>query len=366
MMTRMSVAVIGGGNGARAFAGHLSLKGAQVRLLSSFPQELEAIKRSGTINVTGVVEGKGKVEVCNDNFEAISDARLILVVVPAFAHAPIARAVAPYLKDDHIVVLNPGRTGGALEFSHVIKSANCEAKVHVAETQTLLYACRIEGPAGVRINGIKKEVAVAAFPADNTTIVLSELNKYFPQFKPVPSVLYTSLMNIGAVFHPTTVLLNAGRIESGETFEFYRDGMTPAVTTVLEKVDEERCAIARALDVPISSALEWLQSAYGVNETTLRSALINNPAYQGIKAPTSLKVRYLLEDVPTGLIPLTSLGELAGINTPTCRAVVDLACAALSHNFWNEGRTLEKLGLKGMSKKELHEYLQHGVSCRGK
>lgn len=26
MMTRMSVAVIGGGNGARAFAGHLSLK----------------------------------------------------------------------------------------------------------------------------------------------------------------------------------------------------------------------------------------------------------------------------------------------------------------------------------------------------
>jgi glycerol-3-phosphate dehydrogenase len=59
-MTRMSVAVIGGGNGARAFAGHLSLKGAQVRLLSSFPQELEAIKRSGTINVTGVVNGAGK------------------------------------------------------------------------------------------------------------------------------------------------------------------------------------------------------------------------------------------------------------------------------------------------------------------
>lgn len=366
MTTKPSVAVIGGGNGARAFAGHLSLKGVQVKLFSSFPQELEAIKRLGAINVTGVVEGEGKVTVCDNNFKAISDTRLILVVVPAFAHAPIARTIAPYLKDDHIVVLNPGRTGGALEFSHVIKSANCEAKVHVAETQTLLYACRSEGPTGVRINGIKKEVAVAAFPADSTPIVINELNKYFPQFKPVPSVLYTSLMNIGAVFHPTTVLLNAGRIESGEIFEFYRDGMTPAVTTVLEKVDEERCAIAKALGIPISSALEWLQSAYGVNESTLRSALINNPAYQGIKAPTSLKVRYLFEDVPTGLIPLTSLGELASINTPTCHAVVNLACAALSHNFWGEGRTLDRLGLRGMSKEALLEYLQRGKSDSGK
>jgi len=365
-MTETSVAVIGGGNGARAFAGHLSLKGVQVKILSSFPQELEAIKRSGAINVTGVVEGEGKVEVCDDNFEAISDTHLILVVVPAFAHAPIARAVAPYLKDDHVVVLNPGRTGGALEFSHVLKSANCKANVHVAETQTLLYACRAEGPTGVRINGIKKEVAVAAFPADRTPIVTGELNKYFPQFKPVPSVLYTSLMNIGAVFHPTTVLLNAGRIESGETFEFYRDGMTPAVTAVLEKVDEERCAVAKSLGVPVSSALEWLQSAYGVNDITLRSALINNPAYQGIKAPTSLNVRYLFEDVPTGLIPLTSLGKLACVDTPTCHAIVDLACAALSHNFWDEGRTLEKLGLKGMSKRELYEYLQHGENCISK
>ncbi|WP_332636661.1 NAD/NADP octopine/nopaline dehydrogenase family protein [Acetomicrobium sp.] len=170
-----------------------------------------------------------------------------------------------------------------------------------------------KGPQELELPALKKKLLeVAVCLVDNMTIVLSELNKYFPQFKPVPPVLYTSLMNIGAVFHPTTVLLNTGRIESGETFEFYRDfPMTPAVTTALEKADEERCAIARALDVPISSALEWLQSAYGVNETTLRSALINNPAYQGIKAPTSLKVLYLLEDVPTALIPLTSLGELS-------------------------------------------------------
>ena len=256
-MTQKSVAVVGGGNGARAFAGHLSLKGTPVRLLSSFPAELEAIKQAGAITVAGTIEGQGKVQVFGDDFAAISDTNLILVVVPAFAHASIARALAPYLRDGQIVILNPGRTGGALEFSQVLKEENCQVRVRIAETQTLLYACRSEGSTGVRINSIKKEVAVAAFPAMETQTILNELNKYFPQFKAVPSVLHTDLMNIGAVFHPTTVLLNAGRIESGEDFEFYRDGMTPAVISVLERVDKERCAIARALDIPVLSALEW-------------------------------------------------------------------------------------------------------------
>lgn len=203
-------------------------------------------------------------------------------------------------------------------------------------------------------------MAVAAFPAAETQPVLEELNKYFPQFQSVPSVLYTDLMNIGAVFHPTTVLLNAGRIEGNEDFEFYRDGMTPAVTAVLEQVDKERCSIAKALDIPVLSALEWLESVYGVQATNLRDGLISNPAYQGIKAPTTLNVRYLFEDIPTGLIPFISLGKLAGVPTPTCHAVVELACAALSHNFWEEGRTAEKLGLTNMTKEKLYDYLLHG------
>ena len=88
---------------------------------------------------------------------------------------------------------------------------------------------------------------------------------------------------------------------------------------------------------------------------------MGNPAYQGIKAPTSLNVRYLLEDIPTGLIPLISLGELSAVPTPVCHAIVELACAALSRNFWQEGRTAEKLGLTDMTKEELRNYLLHGT-----
>ena len=109
-MTQTPVVVIGGGNGARAFAGHLSLKGARVRLVSSFPAELEAIEQAGSITVSGTVEGQGAVEVCRDNFAAAKDAQLILVVVPAFAISELRLAFSigfiifiPFLVIDMVV-----------------------------------------------------------------------------------------------------------------------------------------------------------------------------------------------------------------------------------------------------------------------
>lgn len=355
------IAVIGGGNGARAFAGHLALKGAQVRLASSFPEELAGIAAAGGVTLEGVLSGFGPVEVVGADFaRALADAALVMVVVPAFAHRAVAQALAPHLVDGQTVVLNPGRTGGALEFAHVLRESGCRAQVHLAETQTLLYACRAVGASGVSIKGIKNAVTLAAFPAAQTPAVLAALAPYFPQFQAAPTVLDTSLMNVGAVFHPTTVLLNAGRVEAGEDFEFYRDGMTPGVVAVLERIDAERVAVARKLGARVLTAQEWLAAAYGAQGATLRAALLSNPAYQGIKAPTSLRVRYLLEDLPTGLVPIASLGEVAGVPTPTCRAVVELGNAALGEDFWQSGRTAANLGLTGLNHAGLLTYLKTG------
>ncbi|HHV57905.1 MAG TPA: NAD(P)-binding domain-containing protein [Firmicutes bacterium] len=355
------VAVIGGGNGARAFAGHLALKGAQVRLGSSLPGELNGIAAAGGVTLEGAVTGFGPVEVTGDDFaRALEGAALILVVVPAFAHRDIARALAPHLVDGQTVILNPGRTGGALEFAHVLKAAGCRAQVHLAETQTLLYACRAVGASGVSVKGVKHAVTLAAFPAAGTSAVLAALEPYFTEFKPAPTVLDTSLMNIGAVFHPATVLLNAGRVEAGEDFEFYRDGMTPAVTAVLERIDAERVAVAQSLGARVLTAKEWLAAVYDARGATLHEALLSNSAYHEIKAPTSLKVRYLLEDLPTGLVPIASLGAVAGVPTPVCRAVVELGNAALGADFWHSGRTAENLGLSGLDRAGLRTYLETG------
>lgn len=364
-MHRLNVAVLGAGNGAHAVAGHLAVKGFPVRLYNKFEGELAPIKEQGGVTLEGEVEGFGPVELATtDPGPVVGWADVIMVVVPAFVHGFMARVCAPHLRDDQIVVLNPGRTGGALEFHHVLRQEGVNAHVLVAEAQTLIYACRISGPAQVRILGIKRQVPVAALPASETSRVIDVVRRLYPQFVPAANVLETSLDNIGAVFHPSTMLLNANRIEAGEEFDFYR-GMTPAVAGFLEVIDAERMAVAQAYGVRAEPAAVWLKKAYGgIRGTTLYERIQSNDAYQGIRAPKTLHMRYLIEDVPCGLVPIVSLAETAGVASPASRGVVDVACGLLKRDFWTEGRGLGRLGLEGMTVEEVGQYVEQGEGVR--
>jgi len=74
-----------------------------------------------------------------------------MVVVPASGHRDIARSCALHLRDGQIIILNPGRTGGALEFHQILNREGCTADVIMAEAGTLVFASRSTGPAQARI-----------------------------------------------------------------------------------------------------------------------------------------------------------------------------------------------------------------------
>ncbi len=359
MKTR--VAVLGAGNGGHAFAGDLARRGYPVWVYNKFASEITDLQAAGEVRVEGVVDGSGRLEAITTDIAAVvPEADVILVVVPATAHAAMAEAAAPYLRDGQVIVLNPGRTGGALEFSQVLRRCRVERRVLVAEAQTLLFACRISGPARVRVNSIKREVPLAALPACDTPRVLEAISPLYPQFVAAQDVLETGLDNIGAVFHPGPVVLSVGRIESGSPFEFYRD-ITPTVARFLEAIDEERLAVARAFGVRAISAAEWLARSYeGVQGATLYERIRSNPAYAGIAAPNSIETRYVLEDVPTGLVPIASLGRLAGLEMRAMAGLADVCCALTRRDFWAEGRNLQRLGIAGLTVEEAGEFIRNG------
>ncbi len=361
-MNDLKVAVLGAGNGALAMAGHLGLQGFPIRLYNKFAEEIADVQANQGVTVEGEVEGFGPVEMATtDPAPVVSWADVILVVVPAFVHRFIAEACAPHLHDGQIVLLNPGRTGGALEFANVLQKQGVQANIHLAEAQSLVYACRISGPGRVNIKGIKRQMPVATFPAITREPVMEKLARLYPQFTPVANVLETGLDNIGAVFHPAAVVLNTNSIEAGVEHEFYMD-MTPTVAHFLEVIDRERLLVARAFGVTLDSAREWLLKNYeGVIGQNLYECLQSNQAYKGIKGPSSINTRALLEDVPTGLVPLVSLGELAGVATPASRAVVNMAAILLDRDFWGEGRSASNLGLAGMSVDEIRRFVNTGV-----
>jgi opine dehydrogenase len=359
--TSRTVAVLGAGHGGHAMAGHLALCGAAVNVYNRSSERIATMRGQGGVWVEGVVQGFGRVNtITTDPGKALADADLIMVVVPASAHRSMAQACAPHLRDGQIVVLNPGRTGGALEFAATMRAEGVTAQVIVAETQTLVYSCRMSGPGRVHVLSLKRRVPLSALPAAATGRVLDVMGPFYPQFVPAPTVLHTGFGNIGSVFHPSLMLFNANRIEAGELFYFYRD-ITPHLGSFLEAVDGERLTVARAFGIEVESASEWLSQAYDrVSGQSLYEKLRSVPAYQQAMAPISLDDRYLTEDVPTGLVPLIALAEVAGVPVPLSHSLVNVACALLGRDYWAEGRTLERMGLQGMSVDEIIRYAKTG------
>lgn len=366
MGKRTCYTVIGAGNGGRTMAAHLALMGFPVVLFNRTPTNVSAIKLRGGIELMSEGDGPhgfGRLAlVTSDMGEALEDAEVIMVVVPATAHTDIARAVAPHLREGQMVILHPGRTGGALEFVYELRGCGCEVNVTVAEAETLLYAARSEGPIQARLFRIKEAVPLAALPASRTRQVLGLLSKAYPGFIDGNNVLQTGLNNMGAIFHPALALLNAGRIEStGGEFQFYLDGVTPSVARVLEVLDRERVTVAAALGIRARTGMEWLQMAYDATGENLHEAIHNQPGYRGIKAPSMLNHRYIVEDVPMSLVPIAALGQRYGVQVRGIDSIIRLACIIHRTDYWRRGRTLDKLGIEQLSVDELTRYVNEGV-----
>jgi opine dehydrogenase len=357
--------VIGAGHGGRAMAAHLALMGFDVVLYNRTPDHIEGIKARKGIDLEGGEGGpRGFAElvlVTSDMKKAVRHAEMLMVVVPSSAHANIASEVAPYLRDGQIILLHPGRTCGAIEFDKVLRDSGCKAKFIVAEAETFIYASRAEGPAQSRIFRIKEAVPLAALPASKTQQVLEAIQPAYPQFINGKDVLHTGLNNMGAIFHPAITILNAGWIESTHgDFHFYIDGVTPSVAHILEVLDRERVTVASALGIRARTSLEWLKLAYDTKGDNLHEAIHNQPGYYGIKAPKTLKHRYIFEDVPMSLVPMAALGMRYGVSVRGMDSMIRLANFVHSTDYWRRGRTLDKLGIEHFSVSELKNFVREG------
>jgi opine dehydrogenase len=365
MATPDNYTVIGAGHGGRAMAAHLALMGIRVTLYNRTYDHIAALNARGGIDLEsaeGGPHGFARLAlVTSDIAEALKNAQMVMVVVPSSAHVDVAKNAAPHLQDGQIVVLHPGRTCGALEFAKVLRDEGCRADITLAEAETFIYASRSDGPAQSRIFRIKEAVPLAALPAVRTKRVLESIKPAYPQFIDGGNVLNTGLNNMGAIFHPALTLLNAGWIEATHgDYQFYIDGVTPSVARVLEVLDRERVTVASSLGLRARTGLEWLQMAYNTIGEDLHEAIHNQPGYFGIKAPSTLNHRYIFEDVPMSLVPIASLGQRYGVSVRAMNSIIQLACIVHRTDYFRRGRTVEKLGIEGLSVSELTRYVNEG------
>lgn len=361
--SKISVAVLGAGHGGLALAGYLAQQGHLVALWNRSEDRVVPVAERRGIFLTAKGGQADLVPIAlatNNLAVALSGAQVILVAVPACAHASVARECAAHLRHGQTVLLLPGRTGGALEFRRVLCESGCRARIVLGEANTFPFAARCVGPASALLYGTKTEVLAAALPANQTPSLLAACRPFLPMLRPARSVLHTGFANLGAILHPVITLLNAERIEAGDTFDFYCQGVTSAVADTLAAADAERLQVAQAYGVQACSFRDWIARAYDYHADTLQEALVGNPAYAGIMAPTTIHHRYLLEDVPTGLIPLQQLGAAANLVLPVLNSLVRQARIKLGEKRWQQERSLAKLGLARLGAGAIRSYIEHG------
>lgn len=357
----MKIAVIGAGNGGQAIAGYLAMQGYETSLYDKDVNKIEELKLKGGIELTNRIVGFGKINnITADIGEAVKGADIVMVTTVANAHSAIAKSIAPFVEDGMTIILNPGRTCGALVFNQTLRIEGCAKRYYLGEAQTLVYACRIIENGKVNIIGIKDEVLIAGLPASDTDHILSTVKTIYPCFVRAENVLRTSLENIGAMFHPCVCLFNAATIERQNEFWFYRD-MTEQVARFIEKFDAERLAVGKAYGIDLLNVTEWIKFAYKETQgNTLCERMKNNPAYHDIKAPGTIFTRQLTEDIPTGVLPIMELGKTAGVDVHLHESMLNIIESLLGMDLHSDGRSLKNLGFENMNKADILNYIANG------
>ena len=150
------------------------------------------------------------------------------------AHLEIIRQIIPFLRKNQIILLNPGRTWGAIEVYNEIQCDRPGLQVFVGETQSLLFTSRRIGSFGVNIFSIKNQVDYCFYPKKTPIKFNTLLNRNFHNYMLFMTSKKNSLNNIGAILHPTIAILNAGPLGRSDPFLFYRQGVTPEIAQTIE------------------------------------------------------------------------------------------------------------------------------------
>ena len=351
METSRRVAILGTGAPALAIAADLASRGHRITVYG-FPEalhQLSALMEQSELTFLApnkdVLEGRScQIDlVTGDIRKAVASSEIVMVAMPSEMHHRIAKLISPYVEDSHTVALIPGNPLGAIEFLSTVRAQGNKAPFVVGETASKIYAGeRVEGRE-ISVSGYKSNLLFSALPSTYNTIALQELRSLYPDLQAAKNILETALSNLNTFLHVAKTLCNIGLVERGADFFFFGDGLTPSIARIEEELDKERLLLGRALGIELKSIPSLIRQCYGYQGAkgdTLFDIQHDNPVWQLAKGPKALFHRFLLEDVPYGLVPVESLCELAETRHETITALIHLANLLCGVDFRATGRTL--------------------------
>lgn len=343
-----------------------------------------------------------KSAVTNDIEFFLREIDIVIIALPSIYHQESVEAMcnAGIWRKRIPIVLSPSRTMASPYLWKILGD-----RYPIICFSTCPYSCKAPKPDTSLIKR-RKRTWVATLEGDFSRQQINLIKELFPQaaISRIPAL--TSLNNIGAIFHCATYVLNYNQIverkKRNEIYSFYMEGIAQRqdVGEILEQIDQIRLAIAHQLGLStfgffenprediwrkltngqraleeeheneidvlrtirrlfmeylnnsIISAQHWLDITYGVirkEGESLSEAIARTPTYQSNSVP---QLRYIEEDIPTGLVPFEALAKMFNINCDIITSIIDKGSELVGKDLRGSGRNLSEF-----SKEYVCEYL---------
>ena len=353
------IGIAGTGAIALASTAWLAHAGHAVSLWSPGGRGAERLRESPLQSV-GVLETSVKVQVADSARQLAEPAQVLLVAVPVNGHRGVMDALVEHLRDGQTVIVSSMSSLSALYLFEAARA--CGRDITVASFGTTVLTARREAPDRVRIMARRAELGVSALPRSRGPAMVELCRGLFGEgFSPHENVLASTLTNINPVAHGPLALFNWTRSERAEHWPQYHY-MTARVAAVIECLDAERLALARAFDLQVRTIERHFAQSFSTRADHLRGIAEELHAKRGgPPGPVDPGTRFLAEDVPFGLVFSLALGQVAGLPCPATRAIVGTASLLAGRPFQDENDLVQPLRLHI----ETVDVLLARVNCAG-
>lgn len=367
MRSLPSVTVCGCGSGGMAMAADLSLLGCEVALYEfpEFKDNLDPIRKNGGISLTGsAYSGKTGLaqlkRITDDAEEAIQDIELIMINVPAMAVDRFVEALSPYLVEGQTLVVTTGYWASLRSRKLLVKSGVLR-KITFVEENIMPYLSRKIEPAHAHIYNFKQDMRISAWPATKNNVAYEIVKKVYPQMKVSKNVLENNFYPGNPSVHAQINIPKAEFfLERAKEFRFFGE-VSMCASKLADAFDEERLRVAAAFDCETVPYLTWMNKTYGYKGKSLYEIFgnVTNPHTQRWGNDAGNR-RVLREDLCYFFVPMEQLAEVEGIDVPVTKAIIEILQIFTNFDYRANGITLKDLGLKGLDKKQIVDFVTYG------
>jgi opine dehydrogenase len=337
IMDKMKIAVLGGGNSGFSLSAYFTHLGHSVSLYKRSFQK-DKTEYGYEMNIQGIFDFSCSLNmVTNDLDLALKDVEMVFICVPGYCHEMFFDEFLKCFKKmeykDIYTVLMPDNYG-CLLLNEMIRDRNMEDYKKILSLSSSIFASRLIDEKNIVLKGIKSEIIVSSVYPDIVDVGVSILNRITEVFVRGKNIFEVNLSNMNCVVHTAITVMNAAKLENTKgKFDFYKEGITPAVARVIEKVDRERINIAKALGIETETLMEYIEKIYGFRKNSLYETLSESFVHTKANGPSSLESRYITEDIPYGLMPMSAMGRYFGIKTEAMDSLIVLGTIASGKVF---------------------------------